>query len=1528
MPWDPEEGLSFLTEGQKNKSPTRGINTPTPLSPSLRPSRTKLTINQYKFSVLMKNKITLLFAALMMTLGVSAQTTYEYFEFPEEVSEKVEITSADEFENLNGEWIVIQHNHDVTDLSHQGHYFIINSAIPTGQSYHTTAMNERCSGLAMFQLEKVTDSNGNTGYQLKTIHSRTEGKTCYLGQFGNPNFNTTDTQYSDPAIVNFNDAGEGFMISSFCSKGEYCMYVEQDAEGVPQMTTKSVNERGTDFVEHTVFKVYKVTATHGTTKKVENARVVLTGQGGNTIVGTHTGWSDFYEFVTNGDAYGCTLSNVHYDEGSNTITGNIDFPFAVTGDYVQVPVYLHANASTNKRLSIVEGKLTVVDNEEGDENPNSQWYIKPRIEGLKITYALQNVGTKQYIYYTSSSTAISLNENPAYFDLSTNTNKDAFRFSFTYEANNYKYIYCLYNAAWGFTSGQMSNNYTGYNFIVKSVSSENTDFGIQQRYPLGTAFWNAGIVAVENQPTAIRAMVSDLSHEFYESQHEVYSAETAITVKSRSDVVVTFNFTNGTHLLNIYGIDIVSEDGTVVLFDYHLGKAGASNKTSKNVYTLKNVPIGDWKLRYFVCNTPELTGAEGHFLGNNAGYIQVDGASLRLKISDAPAADWAQNTTWYYMLSKDANGTVCAEPAYTDWRNNLKVNNATASKSAAGLWAIVGNDTYGYKFYNRAWGTDYALKTTSANGGARSFMTTANDASLYDIVRHEDGAIYVKVRGDVANNYLNNNNGYLGTWTDGSSLGDTGSRIYLNEVLNTAEYDAGVEPIVATLKKEWAPWTGNNANPYINTAYNNNSTFASWVLGRQQLAELLNGKVFKFVSKCDENDRGGRYNKVLSINSEKIAGTENTETVNDFVLLLHNGNGAMKLYHMGTGRYFGEPNDAGTVTEEASAAPYTFKAKDDETGVVVFMKDDQMMHLQNSDASFVIKNHNDINDAASRWNVYYDEEAQELADLLKEAKAKYATTQEDAYQANVGVPGYANAESTTALNGTISGGLSGKTIEDAKTALTEAMEGVTAAEKAVFFPTDCYFTITNERGSVIFDTENTSENRNDDYLWYTTPVDPSNKDHLWGFYYDEATEEYYLYNVGKVLFANSKGKGSYGDTWIFSSAPVAISMEAMDTTPFFHIKGDNKTMSISTGYTGPVITHYENGDIGIPMQFNKSSVSFEESLLEQLDALSAMQLKPGFYTLNCGEDYYLNDKVVEGDNMRSLTALTSDKIQNIFYLTEDQELVGYASGYGFSFANCNTGKPEEGYNTFTFSKAEDGKYLVKAEDGKSVLGWADRYLTAQGGKLVINDGVKKNATAWEIEAVTELPVTLNYAGQNLGAYGTLWSPVALNIPDGIQAFYGSVSDDNALVLTKVEGDVIPAEAGVVLWDASATTTYVKNLEINASATDEAPETNKFEGWVFTRVNETKGYYYSLGKMDEHMAFYKYHGANLSGFRARIARQNAQGIQSLSFRFANPTSIEEVISGFQNNAVYDLNGRRVTTPEKGIYIVNGKKVIIK
>ncbi len=40
----------------------------------------------------------------------------------------------------------------------------------------------------------------------------------------------------------------------------------------------------------------------------------------------------------------------------------------------------------------------------------------------------------------------------------------------------------------------------------------------------------------------------------------------------------------------------------------------------------------------------------------------------------------------------------------------------------------------------------------------------------------------------------------------------------------------------------------------------------------------------------------------------------------------------------------------------------------------------------------------------------------------------------------------------------------------------------------------------------------------------------------------------------------------------------------------------------------------------------------------------------------------------------------------------------------------------------------------------------------------------------------------------------------------------------------------------------------------------------------------------------------------------------------------PTGIKKVENSRQNEAIYDLSGRRVSNPTKGIYIVNGKKVL--
>lgn len=115
-----------------------------------------------------------------------------------------------------------------------------------------------------------------------------------------------------------------------------------------------------------------------------------------------------------------------------------------------------------------------------------------------------------------------------------------------------------------------------------------------------------------------------------------------------------------------------------------------------------------------------------------------------------------------------------------------------------------------------------------------------------------------------------------------------------------------------------------------------------------------------------------------------------------------------------------------------------------------------------------------------------------------------------------------------------------------------------------------------------------NDNAAAEYVWYAEvdDVDPTNENHLWGFYQNPENGELYLYNVGSGLFANPNGNGTYGKTWILSQVPSPIKLEAMEA-PFVHVLGEGETMSISTSYAGPVITYYADGDEGVPFQFKR-----------------------------------------------------------------------------------------------------------------------------------------------------------------------------------------------------------------------------------------------------------------------------------------------------------------------------------------------------
>lgn len=171
-------------------------------------------------------------------------------------------------------------------------------------------------------------------------------------------------------------------------------------------------------------------------------------------------------------------------------------------------------------------------------------------------------------------------------------------------------------------------------------------------------------------------------------------------------------------------------------------------------------------------------------------------------VSDAPNGEqWADNTYWYYIRN-NMSGFLCTADAYTD-NGALKLSNSTQPSGdnlEASLWCIVGNETNGYTFYNKAKGTNYKLGILSKNaatltnplgGDARAKMYTDDEitnATTGDMVvttafTRKTGTDNIKGSdifcADALSSSVNNRNGYMAYWKDGrNSTGDTGNSFW------------------------------------------------------------------------------------------------------------------------------------------------------------------------------------------------------------------------------------------------------------------------------------------------------------------------------------------------------------------------------------------------------------------------------------------------------------------------------------------------------------------------------------------------------------------------------------------------------------------------------------------------------------------------------------------------------------------------------------------------------------------------------
>ncbi|MBO5678135.1 MAG: hypothetical protein J6S02_08405 [Bacteroidaceae bacterium] len=215
---------------------------------------------------------------------------------------------------------------------------------------------------------------------------------------------------------------------------------------------------------------------------------------------------------------------------------------------------------------------------------------------------------------------------------------------------------------------------------------------------------------------------------------------------------------------------------------------------------------------------------------------------------------------------------------------------------------------------------------------------------------------------------------------------------------------------------------------------------------------------------------------------------------------------------------------------------------------------------------------------------------------------------------------------------------------------------------------------------------------------------------------------------------------------------------------------------------------------------------------------------------------------------------------------------------------------------------------------------------ADYGVIVVWSGGKNSASAWRIEEVTEFShtATITEAG-----YSTLVLGFNAEIPNGVEAYAVTAAGDGVAEMTQVTG-VLPANQAVILKGAA------KDHEFAYTTETATVEGNLLKGTLFsTNIaaeayvlgnNDGVGLFKATLNQAENSAFLN--NANKAYLLASDVVNTPQG--TLRFNFGGTTAIESVLNnGIDANApIYDLSGRRVNNAVKGIYIQNGKKIIVK
>ena len=190
------------------------------------------------------------------------------------------------------------------------------------------------------------------------------------------------------------------------------------------------------------------------------------------------------------------------------------------------------------------------------------------------------------------------------------------------------------------------------------------------------------------------------------------------------------------------------------------------------------------------------------------------------------------------------------------------------------------------------------------------------------------------------------------------------------------------------------------------------------------------------------------------------------------------------------------------------------------------------------------------------------------------------------------------------------------------------------------------------------------------------------------------------------------------------------------------------------------------------------------------------------------------------------------------------------------------------------------------------------------------------------EINVKVPVTVTSAGLATFAFS---SSLDFTNVENLEAYIAK-EEAGAIKLHKV--NKVPAGTGVLLRAKNGATDF--EVPVATSADDVTD--NLFVRGTGAAVESGSGpYNYVLGKHNGEVGFYKAGGMTVAKDKAYIQTTISSAHIFIDLEDMGVTGVNEITNtNLTNNTndIFDLQGRKVAQPTKGLYIVNGRKVIVK